>query len=322
MCPQNSKFLRLPGAKIRIKIKTMENHTFKILLIEDSPEYTAHLAETLGEAKDFSFELECFKHPETALEHLRKKTSDVVLLSFSLVENRGPEMLEKIRAQAPDIPVIVLTDSDSNTYAMEAVQKGAQDYLAKDGLDGRHIMRAIRFAMIRHHTLAEFRALAIVDELTGIHNRRGFINLGEQQLKLARRTKKEIVLIFLDLDGLKSINDRLGHQEGDVALIETAKILKQSFRNSDIVARIGGDEFAVIAIEAGKDHTGVLIARLRQKLKDWNAEEAHRFRLSFSVGIACLSPGEKFSLEELMAQADEALYREKRAKAHVQSEIV
>lgn len=298
----------------------MKNHLFKILLIENSPEYTAHLAEILGEEKDFSFELECFNRLETALEHLRKKASDVVLLSFSLVDNRGPEMLEKIRAQAPDIPIIVLTDSDSETYAIEAVQKGAQDYLVKGSLDGKHTMRAIRFAVIRHHALAEFRALAIVDELTGIHNRRGFVNLGEQQIKLARRTKKEIILIFADLDGLKGINDQLGHQEGDTALIETAKILKESFRNSDIVARIGGDEFGVIAIEAGQVHIGVLIARLRQKLKDWNTKGEYRFKLSFSVGVTCLNPGEIFSLEELMAQADEALYREKRSKAHAQTE--
>lgn len=298
----------------------MKNQPLKILLIEDSPEYTAHLAQALGEEKDFSFELQCFNRAAAALEHLRKKTSDCILLGYSFSGEKGHDMLEKIRSQSPNTPIIVLTDSDNESLAVEAVQKGAQDYLVKSNLDGKLIVRAIRFAVIRHHTLAEFRALAIVDELTGLHNRRGFVSLGEQQLKLARRSKKEIILMFADLDGLKTINDQLGHPEGDLALIETAKILKGTFRSSDIVARIGGDEFAVIAIEAGKVHLDVLISRLRQKLKNWNARGEHRFKLSFSVGAACLNPGETFSLEELMAQADEALYREKRSKRQPQTE--
>lgn len=296
----------------------MNNQPLKILLVEENPEYAGRLAQALGSEKEFAFELEYVNRLETALEHLRKKTCDCILFGLSLSSSMDHGKLEKIRSQVPDTPVIVLTDSDDETLAVDTIERGAQDYLAKDNLDGRLIVRAIRFAVIRHHTLAEFRALAIVDELTGLHNRRGFVSLGEQQLKLARRTKKEIILMFADLDGLKTINDQLGHQEGDTALIETAKILKVTFRSSDIVARIGGDEFAVIAIEAGKAHLSVLISRLRQKLKSWNADGEHRFKLSFSVGAACLNPGDASSLEELMAQADEALYREKRNRTQTQ----
>ncbi len=297
----------------------MNNQPLKILLVDENPECAARLAQALGSEKEFAFVLEYVNHLEAALAHLRKKICDCVLFGFSLSDGMGYGKLEKIRLQAPNIPVIVLTDSDDETLAVDTIEKGAQDYLVKSNLDGKLIVRAIRFAVIRHHTLAQFRALAIVDELTGLHNRRGFVNLGEQQLKLARRTKKEIILMFADLDGLKTINDQLGHPEGDIALIETAKILKGTFRSSDIVARIGGDEFAVIAIEAGKSHLDVLISRLRQKLKNWNAGGERRFKLSFSVGAACLNPGDTLSLEELMAQADEALYREKRNRTQTQA---
>jgi diguanylate cyclase (GGDEF)-like protein/PAS domain S-box-containing protein len=156
------------------------------------------------------------------------------------------------------------------------------------------------------------RALALLDELTGLYNRRGFSVLAEHQLKMAERGERRMLLLFADLDGLKWINDTFGHSEGDRALIETADILEKTFRESDIVARIGGDEFVVLAIETNGSPAEVLISRLRENLKARNAEADCRYKLSLSVGLARYDPTRPCSLDDLLARADRAMYEQKR----------
>ena len=134
----------------------------------------------------------------------------------------------------------------------------------------------------------------------------------EQHLKLARRTAKGLLLLLPDVDGLKQINDTCGHQRGDEALVEAANILKGAFRASDIVARIGGDEFAVIAIEAWQESIETLRARIRQRVEEAQAKRpSPSYRLSFSVGAAYADPTRLPPLDELLAQADRTLYEQK-----------
>ena len=156
------------------------------------------------------------------------------------------------------------------------------------------------------------RALALVDELTGLYNRRGFLTLGQQQLKAADRTKRRMVLLFADLDGMKRINDTFGHPEGDRALIETADVLRETFRESDIIARFGGDEFVVLAIETDGFPAEILANRLQEKLEARNATEDRRYKLSLSMGLARYDPEYPCSIDELVAQADRAMYEQKR----------
>jgi diguanylate cyclase (GGDEF)-like protein len=156
------------------------------------------------------------------------------------------------------------------------------------------------------------RALALLDELTGLYNRRGFSILAEHQLKMAERGKRRMLLLFSDLDGLKWINDTFGHPEGDRALIEVADILEETFRESDIVARIGGDEFVVLAVETNGSPAGVLTTRLRENLEARNAGADRRYQLSLSVGVAHYDPTRPCSLDDLLAGADRAMYGQKR----------
>jgi diguanylate cyclase (GGDEF)-like protein/PAS domain S-box-containing protein len=156
------------------------------------------------------------------------------------------------------------------------------------------------------------RALALIDDLTSLYNRRGFSTLGQQQLKAANRTKRRMVLLFADLDGLKQINDAFGHPEGDRALIEVANALRETFRESDIVARIGGDEFVVLAIETNGSPAEVLATRLQEDLKARNAREDRHYKLSLSMGLARYDPEHPCSIDELLAQADRAMYEQKR----------
>ncbi len=163
----------------------------------------------------------------------------------------------------------------------------------------------------------ELRAMALVDELTGLYNRRGFLTLARQQLKTANRMKTRLSLLFSDFDGLKRINDTFGHAEGDRALRETADVFRQTFRESDIISRIGGDEFVVLALETREDNVGVLIARLRENLAARNAVGDLRYKLSLTVGAARYDPEHPCSIEELMERADRAMYERKQFKKGV-----
>ncbi len=160
----------------------------------------------------------------------------------------------------------------------------------------------------------EIHALSITDQLTGLNNRRGFLSLGEQQLKLANRDKRGMALFFADLDGLKQINDMFGHEEGDKAIVEAANVLKETFRASDIIARLGGDEFAVLAINTGKTDSAIFSARLEQFLDARNNQEKRSYELSISMGFCCYDPENPITIDELMARADKLMYQEKQKR--------
>jgi diguanylate cyclase (GGDEF)-like protein len=156
--------------------------------------------------------------------------------------------------------------------------------------------------------------LSITDELTSLLNRRGFFTLAEQQIKIARRTGREMVLLFVDLDKLKSINDTLGHAEGDQALCGTATILKNTFRESDIIARIGGDEFVVLAVETPENNAGILRKHLQEKVDVYNSKENVLYKLSLSLGIIRFDPRIPATIDELLIQADAVMYEQKKGQ--------
>jgi len=157
-------------------------------------------------------------------------------------------------------------------------------------------------------------ALSITDELTGLYNRRGFFALAEQQLKMAKRLKREALLLSADIDNLKDINDTLGHKEGDLALIDTANILRECFRESDIIARIGGDEFVVLQIEKIDADSNMLTNRLQNNLEIHNTNRNSNNKLSISIGIIRCEPDCPYSIEELLIEADKLMYKHKRNK--------
>jgi diguanylate cyclase (GGDEF)-like protein/PAS domain S-box-containing protein len=158
----------------------------------------------------------------------------------------------------------------------------------------------------------KLQTLSLTDELTGLYNRRGFFTLAEQQIKMANRNKSGIFLLYADLDNLKGINDKFGHKEGDAALIEAAGILKESYRESDIIARIGGDEFAVIPVGTSLDNIEIIKIRFYKNLETYNRKRNSANNLSVSIGISYYDPLFPCSIDELMAQADKRMYEQKR----------
>jgi len=168
--------------------------------------------------------------------------------------------------------------------------------------------------MAQRRAEEEIRTLSITDQLTGLHNRRGFITFADQQLKLSDRTKRVMLLFFTDLDGMKWINDTFGHEEGDRALMDVAAILKETFRSVDIIARMGGDEFAILAIDSTEANSEIFSTRLQERIDAHNQQENRSYCISLSVGCACYNPENSCSLDELIVRADKLMYEHKRIK--------
>jgi diguanylate cyclase (GGDEF)-like protein len=163
---------------------------------------------------------------------------------------------------------------------------------------------------------AKLEEMAVTDELTGLKNRRGFFILAAQLMKMTNRKMSKIGFIFVDVDGMKTVNDKYGHSEGDRALTATADILKRTFRESDVIARIGGDEFVVIINDVDEISGDVIISRLQENLDLHNSTTKMDFRLSFSCGVVeCDSCDERCSIEALLKKADELMYESKRSKS-------
>ena len=167
---------------------------------------------------------------------------------------------------------------------------------------------------------ANLKNLSVTDELTGLYNRRGFTLMAEQELLHARRSKNHMALLFFDMDKMKSINDSFGHTEGDVALQATAAIMRRIFRNSDIIARWGGDEFIVLALDIPEGCIPTLVDRFHKALELHNQRENAQYGILFSVGISTYDPEEPLSLQKLVVLADRAMYQEKRNKPSHMSE--
>jgi diguanylate cyclase (GGDEF)-like protein/PAS domain S-box-containing protein len=180
-------------------------------------------------------------------------------------------------------------------------------------VDGGGLVQVVRDITERKKLEETLRNNSLKDELTGLFNRRGLLKQAAPYFDFARRQKEKLLLLFIDLDGMKRINDEFGHNEGDNAIINTATILNRSFRTSDIIARLGGDEFTVLVTDLNADKEEA-ITRLNENLKAYNATETRGHQLAFSIGVATLEPERMTCFEELLEQADQAMYEQKRMK--------
>lgn len=246
---------------------------------------------------------------EAALEHLKKTPFDIMLTDISLPGMKGFELTMKAKKMRPDMVVIIMTGYIDDFSYDSAIEAGASDFIKKP-FTPKELKARIELVKIQER----HRIMSITDELTGLYNRRGFFPLAEQRLKLSTRQRKGIYMLYADLDGLKAINDTFGHQQGDLALIDTANLLKATYRDSDIIARIGGDEFAVIPVGNAGDNIQAVTARLQKNLDDHNSANRRSYILSISVGVAFYDPENPRSVDELLAEGDNMMYEQKNLK--------
>ena len=285
----------------------------RLLVVEAEPIHLDALREHL-QSMDGDTELHGAGELAGALERLSSGGVDAVILDPDLPDSQGIVTFERMYAFAPNVPVIVLTNEGEDDLAVRAVQGGAQDCMRKQEAAPSVLLRSVSYAIERHRLLDALRSLSLIDGLTDLYNRRGFNDLGEQYLKLALRSSRSVSLIYLDIDRFKIINDTLGHHVGDRALLCVADTLRDTFRRSDIVARMSGDEFAVLAFETSEENAETLVERLRTELIELNETTKERFQLSVSIGLARNDGDSAVTLDELLRQADAAMYEEKRSK--------
>lgn len=174
------------------------------------------------------------------------------------------------------------------------------------------VSRANQYLRDRQRVLEELRTLSLSDELTGLYNRRGFFILAEQQIKIASRTKRGMLLVSADLDGLKKINDDFGHHEGDRAIVDAAQLLRRSFRESDIISRFGGDEFVILITEKPDINAEILFTRLEKNLEAHNRRVHRPYGFSISMGVATFDPRNPVDLHTLLMEADRSMYENKK----------
>ena len=291
----------------------MSASTTKILLVAEREPEVPELISALRDGGLPAVDLLHAAESTDALRHLSEDRFDAMLVSLRSDDENGFELIARLRDHAPDVPVVVLAPQEDDAVAVRAIKAGAEECIGGDR-NGAMLVRAIRYAIERHQLQMALRAMALVDDLTGLYNRRGFQTLARQHMKMADRMRKRVSHIFVDLDGLKEINDSFGHREGDLALIEAADLLKETFRESDIIARIGGDEFVVLALETvglAQEHW---VTRLQENLTRRNERPERRYRLSLSMGIAYYDPDFPCPLDDLLDRADALMYEQKRTK--------
>lgn len=298
----------------------MENRRFNILLIEDNRADARLIHELVSEVKSANLDFEFAENLSEGLSRLGYPGIDAVLLDLYLPNSQGMETFFRVRSRAGNIPILLLTGLSDEDLAIRAVREGAQDYLVKGQVNGNLLVRAVNYAIERQRLLAqlgearqEAQRLTLIDDLTGLYNRRGFYTLSEQQWRLSGRKKQILVLIYCDFDNLKRINDSSGHRIGDQALILVAQLLQSTFRESDIIARMGGDEFAVLAIEA-ESNGERMITRLNERLETFNLSQEFKWPLSLSTGWALYDPEKSHSIDDILALADAQMYKAKQSK--------
>lgn len=284
----------------------------KILLVEHCTNDT-HLLRVLL-STETHYALTIAPRLARGISYLVKEAFDLVLLDLALPDCPGIEAVCHARHGARSAPIVVLHERHDEELAIRALQEGAQDYLVKPEIDRALLLRVIRYACERHRFVASLQSVALTDTLTGLYNRHGFVTIADEQLKLAHRNGNSVALAFIDLDGMKRINDELGHEFGDQALIATARILKSTFRASDLIARLGGDEFIVLGVGIQPAATGRIRKRLLHNL-DAHNKSLSVLNIAFSVGFASYRPSREAqkTIEQLMTEADQAMYAEKQS---------
>jgi len=253
----------------------------------------------------------------------------LAILDLSMPEMDGIKVCNQVRQNSSATPtyIILLTANTRKELIVTGLEAGADDYVTKpfdtDELHARVKvgMRMVDLQMSLAQRVAELelaqeslRNLSLTDDLTGLYNRRGFFALAKQQLSSARREGRHASLVYIDMDGLKRLNDTHGHEIGSRVIQEVGDILRETFRSSDLIARIGGDEFVVFETSNDQIDEGTDVQRLQDNVTRHNAQQVRDYEISLSIGVASMDSDSSMTLEELLKNGDKTMYQQKRNK--------
>ena len=290
----------------------MNAKPLRLLLLEDGCKDARFLQKAIMDGGSFRCDLVKIVELERALVE-RAEQPPIILLRSAESSSRLSADLKRIREIAPNIPLLVLPNTQVGLAHTSVDAGDASKSNGQRRPNLKKLARILRCSLRQTQMESELSHLAISDELTGLYNRRGFLTLGSDHMRLAHSMKKNVLLFFADLDNLKQINDQFGHQEGDQALLKTADAFRKTFRNSDIIGRFGGDEFTALVIEDFGHTSDTISKRLQDNMAELSANNTH-YPLSLSVGMTRYAAEFRSSLQKLLTQADQALYKQKQAR--------
>ncbi len=281
--------------------------TIKVLLVEDQDIEAMLVSRVLRHAIHDSFTVEHANSLADAFQMLAANDFDVCLLDLGLPDGVGIDSLHQLRSVDARLPIVVLTGSDDERLGLNAIENGAQDFLAKESINGRLLIRSLRFAITRQRKMLGFAADAHTDLLTGMPNRRRL----DQSFGELMANCDQLCLALLDIDHFKQINDTHGHLVGDQVLRCLATVIHQSSNNGIQAARFGGEEFALLLPETSVESACEIINDLLTQIADSPLDiEDTRLRVTASAGVSEVGPGD--SLEDTLRRTDAALYDAKR----------
>jgi diguanylate cyclase (GGDEF)-like protein len=298
----------------------MIHQTYKVLLVEDVLLIAKITEQMLKKSPTHTYVSTHKSRLSDSIAAVKAEEFDVILLDLNLPDSRDLATLTSIVEAAPEVPIVVLTATGSDEVGLRAVQMSAQDFLLKGDFNYLTLDRAIIYAIERHRLQRTIRQLAVLDELTGLYNRRGFNTLNPDVLQRVKRSEVRGYLCFFDLDRFKQINDELGHAKGDEALKEFAATLRSVFRKDALLVRLGGDEFVAMGVEQQPGQIGETLKALESVLLARNTQGTTGFKLESSAGVTYFDKNGPYSLEELTAAADAELYKNKETRRYARKQ--
>jgi two-component system, cell cycle response regulator len=275
----------------------------KILIVDDEVSILEMLSQMIQAA---GYGCQKAQSSAEALEILRNGTFDIVLSDIRMPDPGGMALLKEIKAHLPDVDVVMMTGFDTERSFVDVIEAGATDFVAKPFHQDELLAKIKRIARERQ-LKAELLYLVLHDSLTGLYNRRYLYQKLQEEVERAKRQKRDLALIILDVDHFKDYNDAHGHLDGDQVLTFLGEILTASIRqNVDTVYRYGGDEFGVLLIETDLAQARSVAERIRASFESKRIDHC-----TLSIGVAQLDPQRE--MEDLIRRADQSMYQAKRA---------
>lgn len=271
-----------------------------ILVIEDDEDDALLIRTMLAHDRKQSYTVERVKTLKQGLEVLRERTPDLIVSDLGLSDSRGIQTFRDLKKAAPETPILLLTGHQDELMAEEALHEGAQDFVHKNDMNLQILSRAIRYAIERYNLLKKARLASFRDDLTGCHSRGAFLALAGHQLKIYKRLQKDFVMFYAKIMGYPEILADRGPEGADQAAMAAARILRHTFRDSDVVARVAADEFAVAAVLCDFDSAKPLKSRLLKDVEWYNEAKHLPFEIDLSVEVFASRSGEPVDLSYLL----------------------
>ncbi|MBX7243886.1 MAG: diguanylate cyclase [Candidatus Sumerlaeaceae bacterium] len=274
----------------------------KVLFITDDPARARQIRKQLAAVVEPVFEVISADTLATGIETAGLSGADIAMMDVRTLDEAGAAA-GQFKAQDSPIPLIVLVSTEKESLGREAVARGATDYLVRGQTEAGLLVRSIRYALDVHTLREAMKNLAMMDEPTGFYTRTGFVALAEHQLRIGRRAHKRAFLLRIAISNLAEIASSYGREEGENAIHAVVEILGWTFRSSDVLGRLGRDEFACLVYEIASGSTELIYKRLIANIKAYNDVLSGPYKLDLSIGLARIYGETVTPVEELLEQA-------------------